>query len=148
MGLYISVTTASSELADSPINAAITTLAVSVAGMNRQGRIPAGPSLDVTFLLPGKLEKPDFSGMRMGGYTPEGGTLYFQTAVPEHILKSPEAGHYVAMVMQDVVSNAGEYFQDYLFEHSRETIPAEKIAFDKASWKTLMKQVTTSPVTH
>jgi hypothetical protein len=130
MSLYIGVTTASTELTDSPVNTAITVLAASVAMKTRQGLIPGGPSLDVTFMLPGKREKPAFAGMRMGGYTPEGGTLYFEAAVPEHILNSNQAGHYVAMVMQDVVTHAGAFFQE------------NATAFDVPLWRRVMDQVT------
>lgn len=123
MGLYISVTTASSGLTDSPINHAITTLASRVAGERKQGNIPGGPSLDITFMLPGEMEEPDFSGMRMGGYSTEGDTLYFETAVPKHIIHSPQAGQYVAMVMQDVIANAEAFFSE------------TEVAFDSGQWQ-------------
>jgi hypothetical protein len=123
MSLYISVNTASSGLSDSAINNAVTRLAVKVAGEKQQGNIPAGPSLDVTFMLPGQVEKPDFTGMRMGGYTPEDDTLYFETAVPEHILHSQHAGQYVAMVMEDVIANAEAFFAD------------STVAFDARQWQ-------------
>lgn len=32
---------------------------------------PDGPALDINFMLPGKMEKPDFTGMLMGGYIVE-----------------------------------------------------------------------------
>jgi len=130
MGVYISVTTAATELTDSPINAAITRLAAAAATTNRRHPMPAGPSLDVTFMLPGKLEKPDFSGMRMGGYTPEGNTLFFETAVPEHILKSSHAGRYVATVMADVLNHA----DTFCAEHA--------MAFDTPHWRRVMVQIT------
>lgn len=110
MSLYISVATASSNLSASPIADAITMLAAKVASEKQQGRFPQGPSLDITFMLPGQEEKPDFTGMRMGGYTTEGGTLYFETAVPEHIIHSQQAGQYVAMVIQDVIVHAEAFF--------------------------------------
>ena len=72
MSLFISVATPSSDLSASPITDAITTLASKVASEKKQGNFPHGPSLDVTFMLPGQEEKPDFAGMRMGGYTTEG----------------------------------------------------------------------------
>jgi len=136
MGIYIGVTTAATELTDSPINAAITRLAAAAARTNRQHPMPAGPSLDVTFMLPGKLEKPDFSGMRMGGYSPEGNTLFFETAVPEHILKSSHAGRYVATVMEDVLSHAGAFFEDHAMD------------FDTSYWRRVMDQITDSTPSH
>ena len=112
MGLCISMKSASSELAKSPISNAITRLAMQVAMAKRQENLPVGPSIDVTFLLPGEYEAPPFTGMRMGGYTKENETLLFETAVPKHILNSIQAPDYVAVVMQDVVTHADEFFRE------------------------------------
>ena len=132
MGLFISINTASAQLGQSPIDEAITFVATHAAMEKRQGQIPEGPSLDVTFLLPGELDKPGFDGMRMGGYTQESDTLFFETAVPEHILKSNEAPRYVAMVMQDVVAHASEFFTE------------NKIRFDRLRWQQVMHNLTES----
>lgn len=113
MTLGINVTTASQELADSHINQAIISLASLVAKKNRAGLVPVdSPFLEITFMLPGKLDKPDFSGMRMGGYTSQSNTLFFEKAVPEHILHSPQSTEYVVAVVQDVVNNACEFFKN------------------------------------
>ena len=53
MSLYISINTPSSALSNSSIDGAITFMAAHAAIEKRQGRLPGGPSLDVTFLLPG-----------------------------------------------------------------------------------------------
>ena len=132
MGLFISINTASAELSKSPIDDAITFVAAHAAVEKRQGLIPEGPSLDVTFLLPGALDKPDFSGMRMGGYTQESHTLFFETAVPEHILKSVSAPRYVATVMQEVVTNANAFFAE------------NNIPFDSQRWRQVMHSLTES----
>lgn len=112
MSLYISTKTASSELAESQINQAITHLAATMAVKLQHGLIPDGPSLDVTFLLPGKHDKPDFTGMRMGGYTPKNNTLFFEKAVPEHMVHSNHAKEFVAVVMEDVINHANEFFSE------------------------------------
>ncbi len=126
MGLYISINTASSSLSNSPIDEAITFVATYAAIEKRHGRLPEGPSLDVTFMLPGEHETPPFEGMRMGGYTRESDTLFFETAVPSHILKSDQAPLYVATVMQDVVENAHDFFVENNVEfdthHWRRTV--------------------------
>ena len=127
MGLYISSATASSELNESAINQAISQLAIAVALARQQGSIPSGPSLDVTFMLPGQFEKPDFNGMRMGGYSDESDTLFFERAVPEHMVHSEQAGEYVAAVMQDVVTNANDFFHE------------NSIPFDNRKWQQLMQ---------
>jgi hypothetical protein len=132
MSLYISINTASAQLGNSPINDAITFVAAQAAVEKQQGRIPGGPSLDVTFLLPGQLEKPGFVGMRMGGYTLESETLFFETAVPTHILTSDKAPQYVAVVMQDVVAHANEFFRE------------NDIEFDDARWLEIVQHLTES----
>lgn len=130
MSLYISINTASSTLTQSPINDAITFVAVHAALEKQQGALPDGPALDVTFLLPGEFESPDFDGMRMGGYTHEGDTLFFETAVPRHIIKSDEAPRYVALVMQDVVEHANEFFAE------------QDIRFDVGHWRRAIATLT------
>jgi len=135
MSLYISINTASSLLADSHIDQAITFLAAHAALEKQQGRLPGGPSLDVTFMLPGEHETPPFVGMRMGGYTRESETLFFETAVPEHILKSVDATRYVAVVMQDVVEHAHEFFND------------NHVEFDTQHWRNTIAKLTKSDQT-
>ena len=81
-------------------------------------------------MLPGEHESPAFVGMRMGGYTRESETLFFETAVPEHILKSPEATRYVAVVMQDVVEHAHEFFSE------------NNVKFDTQHWRKAIENLT------
>lgn len=110
MSLYISMNIPGNELSKSPIDDAITFLASHIAIEKRHGRLPEEPTLDITFMLPGKYEKPAFSGMRMGGYTDDNKTLFFETAVPEHITLSEQAPYYVATVLEDVIENADLFF--------------------------------------
>ena len=129
MGLSISVSSASSEALDSKLSHAITALAVVLARKQQQGELPTGPSLDVTFMLPGKLEKPTFSGMRMGGYTEQDNTLYFERAVPDELLQSPQAGKFVTLVLEDAIDNATDYFAD------------RNRLFNCSGWKSALEQV-------
>ncbi len=122
MSLYISIHSPGRELDKTPIDDAITILAANAAIEKRNGRLPEGPALDVTFMLPGNEDVPPFEGMRMGGYTSENRTLYFESAVPEHIVRSRDAPRYVALALQDVVDNAGDFFK------------SNNIAFDEAQW--------------
>lgn len=126
MSLYISTATASSEIKESSINQAITMLAATMAIKTRHGMIPDGPSLDVTFMLPGKYDKPNFTGMRMGNYNEKGNTLFFERSVPDHIVHSAKANEYVTIVMQDVINQANEFFKE------------ESIAFDIQKWEELI----------
>lgn len=119
MSLSINIRSASSEATDSPVSRAITQVAAMIKRQQNQGTLPGEPSLDVTFMLPGRLDKPGFSGMRMGGYTDSEKVLYFEAAVPEELVQSPQAGRYVELAMQDVIANANDFFvQNYRpFDH-------------------------------
>jgi len=130
MSLYISTKAASSKLADSPITQAITFLATTIAIKTQHGRIPDGPSLDVTFLLPGELDKPAFTGMQMGGYSEKGNTLFFEISVPEHITYSNKVKQYITAVMQDVIVNANEYFAEI------------NVIFNLKRWQLLVDKLT------
>ena len=123
MSLYISINTASARLSNSLIYEAVTLIAAHASIAKRQGRLPNGPSLDLTFLLPGEYETPPFVGMRMGNYTIESDTLFFETAVPKQILQSDQAPRYVAVVMLDVIEHASEFFLE------------KKIEFDISRWR-------------
>ncbi len=123
MSLYISINTPSPTLDKSPIDEAITFMATQVAVEKRNGRLPqSGPVLDVTFMLSVAQDKPSFKGMRMGGYTDENNTLYFETAVPVSISHSTQATRYVTAVLHDVVDHAARYFTE------------QDIPFDSAHW--------------
>lgn len=122
MSLYISITSPSKDMEKSPIDDAITILAANAAIENRNGHLPQGPALDITFMLPNNDDVPPFQGMRMGGFTNENQTLFFESAVPQHIVCSKHAPRYVAMALQDVIDNASDFFKSH------------NIAFDDAQW--------------
>jgi hypothetical protein len=114
----------------SPINEAITFVAAQAAAESLQSGYPSGPALDITFMLSSNEAAPPFTGMRMGGYNKEGDTLFFEAAVPEQITQSKEAPHYVALVMQDMVDNARQYFDEL------------HIDFDFDNWKRVIDNLT------
>lgn len=131
MSLFISIATASADLTTSAINDAITLFAARLAKARAAGKVPVEPAVDVKFLLPGQLDKPAFSGMRMGGYTDRDRTLYFEASVPDHIVRSERAGDYVAQVMQDVVVNADQFFRE------------NDLDFDRLKWQQFVNQLGT-----
>lgn len=112
MTLQIGMSTPDRALEKTPIDQAIIKLAEQVAREKLLQRLPAGPTLDITFLLSTKDEKPSFTGMMMGGYTPENSTLFFKTAVPERITHSNAAPLYVSTVLEDVIDNASAFFHE------------------------------------
>lgn len=139
MSLYIGMRNPSKGDDNNAMNEAITFMALQVALEKRSGLIPkAGPRLDVTFLLPGKQEVPPFDGMRMGGYSDDGKTLFFEAAVPETALAVEHASEYVAAVMFDVVDNAIDFFAE------------GGVPFDGLLWKQVVSRLTQTDehVTH
>jgi len=130
MRLFVSINSPSQELVKSPIDEAITFVAAHAALENRQGHFPVGPALDITFMLSCKDDVPPFTGMRMGGYNKEGDTLFFEAAVPEKITRSEDAPQYVALVMQDMVDNAKQYFDEL------------HIDFDLDKWRYVIDNLT------
>ena len=130
MRLFVSINAPSQNMTKSPIDEAITFFAAHAAVESRQGHFPSGPALDITFMLSSKEDAPDFNGMRMGGYNQEGDTLFFEAAVPEKMTHSDEAANYVALVMQDMVDNAKQYFDEL------------DIAFDQENWRRVINQLT------
>jgi hypothetical protein len=126
MSLYISVNTPSANLDKSPIDEAIIFYATSIAMEKRIGSFPAGPKLDITFMLSTQDDAPSFNGMRMGAYDDQDQTLYFETAVPIHISQSSHAQQYVQAVLQDALDNAQDYFSEigveFNFDQWRQTI--------------------------
>lgn len=134
MTLSISMKTASADLTDSAITKAITMLATKIAKSNQGTALPKKPALDVTFMLPGKLEKPAFTGMRMGGYEAGADTLFFEIAVPEHILHSSQSHLYAATALQDVVANANDFFTD------------NELHFNVLSWQQFVNQILASTI--
>jgi len=124
MSLYISMNSASRELDESPIYRAIVLLAAKV--MQQRGNLPATPQLDITFMIPGQFERPEFEGMRMGNYDHVTGILHFEVAVPRHIIHSTQAAYYTSMVLLDAIDNAAYYFRD--------TFNAHGVHFEAEQW--------------
>ncbi len=140
MTLSISMKTASADLTDSAITKAITMLATKIAKSSHALAMPKKPSLDVTFMLPGKLEKPAFTGMRMGGYEAQADTLFFEIAVPEHILHSAQSHVYAATALQDVIANANDFFAADVFLKDRE------LHFNVLSWQQFVNKILASTI--
>lgn len=135
MSLFINAVYPSKSLEKSPIDTAITVLAANAKIEEKNGRLPSGPHLNITFMLPHKSGTPGFKGMRMGGYTKENQTLYFESAVPEHIAFSKNASRFVLVSVQDALENADDFFQN------------SNVAFNIEQWdKTIRSLASTSSI--
>ncbi len=113
-------------LEKSPIERAITAVAMSVASNAEIATLSGGPRLDITFNLSHQGDVPSFQGMRMGGFNDADNTLYFEACVPEAINHAKNAKDYVAAIIEDVIDNASDYFREI------------NIAFDKTHWQAAM----------
>ena len=113
------------ELDKSPIEQAITAIAITVATNSKLAQMTTGPAIDLTYLLSSGADKPAFTGMRMGGYTAQNQTLFFEAAVPEKFNRSTQADNYATAVLQDAISNAIDFFQQ------------QDVSFDAIYWQGL-----------
>jgi len=129
MNLYISTKSPTNEYQNSRLDKAITIAAIKLAYERNKGSLPSGPALDVSFFMAGAHEKLTFSGMRMGNYSADQETLYFERTVPDEILHSNKAEEFVKAVLQDVVSNAAEFFNTL------------KVDFDHGSWARVLQKM-------
>lgn len=128
-------------LEKSPIERAITAVAMSVASNKDIAELASEPRLDITFSLCHNGDTPSFEGMRMGGFNDEDKTLYFEASVPESLNHSPKAKDYVAAVIEDTLDNADDYFREI------------NITFNKESWKATLPAIVananiTLPIQH
>jgi len=129
MSIFISATSPTSDYKESILEKAITGVAMKLAQHRSKSKLPAGPSLDVNFLLTGKYEEPSFSGMRMGNYSIDQETLYFERSVPGEMIHSNNAEKFVEAVLQDVITNAADFFSEM------------NVNFDLVSWKRTLKEL-------
>ncbi len=120
MSFYLNVVTASRDLDGSEIDKAIMATAMRIAKIRNGLETSNSATIDLTLMLPGKIEKPGFQGMRMTGFSGEEGTLYIESAVPESMLQSEHAERYVNAVVQDAFDNAMAFFAEQGVEFSEQ----------------------------
>jgi hypothetical protein len=120
MSFYLNTVTASRELEGSAIDKAIMAMAMRVAKIRSGLDKKNAAAIDLTLMLPGKAEKPEFQGMRMTGFSSDDGVLYIESAVPDSMLHSEHAERYVSAVLQDAFENAKEFFSDQGLSFSEE----------------------------
>lgn len=112
MAIYLNAITGSRELEGSPIDNAITAIAMRLNKYRNSLKQEARPGLDVTVMLPGQNCMPDFEGMRMTHFSAGEGVLYIESAIPEKILHSANAEEYLSALLEDAVENAKEFFKE------------------------------------
>lgn len=127
MTIYIGIYSASKEITDCLLWSEITRLVSRLAKRSSDLKVEHAAHLDITFCLPSEFEKPQFEGLRMGGYTSDNSTLYFECSVPKEMLDDRNAGRYVSAVIADALDNASDYFQEI------------SLGFDVAPWHRILE---------
>lgn len=112
MTLFIGAYYPDKELERSTFGEAITRVAVKLAKSREHKLQKISPNLDFYFLLPSKIDHPDFQGMRIHSFDKDSKTLRIETSVPEHMVSSKHAEDYVVAALSDAVDNAFEFFSD------------------------------------
>ncbi len=106
------------ELDTSTFCQALTGVAIELV-QYRQHRLQSNkPNISLSFLMPGREEKPDFEGMRLHSFDASSNTLRIESAVPPQMVQSTHAKHYVVAAMQDAIDGASDFFaeQKVIFE--------------------------------
>lgn len=127
MSVYLNAVTGSRELEGSAIDKAIMAMGVRLTQARKTLGNDGGVSIDLTLLLPGKTHQPDFKGMRMTRFSSTEGVLYIESAVPEKMLHSEQAGLYVSALLQDALDNAADYFS------------TQGLPFPHVQWQSLLQ---------
>lgn len=112
MSLFIGAFFPEPDLSSSPFSAALTNIAVKLATSASSKSIARDPLIDLRFLLPGKLDKPGFTGMRLNSFDKTSNTLRIDSSVPEGMIESNKAADYIIAAMHDATENAGAFFQE------------------------------------
>ncbi|MGD0960196.1 MAG: hypothetical protein ABSB19_10345 [Methylomonas sp.] len=120
-------------LDESPLIKAITKVAIDLAGLRNQNIQQRAPALDIVFLLPSRLEKADFTGLRLHSFDPAGQVLRIESAAPEKMVDSIHAERFVIAVIMDAIDAADEFFME------------QRILFDSRAHLALAELLNTGP---
>ncbi|MCK9604871.1 MAG: hypothetical protein M0R33_00285 [Methylomonas sp.] len=112
MTLHISSMIPDRALDESTLFKAITKVAIDWAGFMNQPIQNKLPILNIVFLLPSRLEKADFEGLRLHSFEKDTQTLRIEAAVPAKMLESAHAERYVIAILLDAIDAAGEFFTE------------------------------------
>ena len=120
MTLHIGAMMPDRSLDESFLIKAITKVATDLATLRNQLVQQKTPVLDIVFLLPSRVEKADFAGLRLHSFDTVRQILKIESAVPEKMVTSIHAERFVIAIMLDAIDAAGEFFgeQHILFNKS------------------------------
>ena len=120
MTLHIGSMMPDRSLDESILVKAITQVAADLADLRDQAVQKKTPVLDIVFLLPSRVEKADFAGLRLHSFDSARQILKIESAVPEKMVASIHAERFVIAIMLDAIDAAAEFFdeQNILFNQS------------------------------
>lgn len=99
---------------------ALTNVAINLVQLRQHPLQRNKPNIDLYFLMPGKEEKPEFEGMRLHSFNASSNTLKIESAVPQKVVQSSHAEHYVVAAMQDAIDGAHDFFITQKIEFLRD----------------------------
>ena len=111
MALFIGAFLPERQLDDSAFCKALTKVAIDLAQFRQHPLQTSKPNLDLYFLMPGRVESPDFEGMRLHSFDATSNTLRIESAVPKKMIQSVHAEDFVVAAMQDAVDGAHDFFE-------------------------------------
>ncbi len=99
-------------LNESVLIEAITKVATDLDGLRDQLIQQKTPVMDIIFLLPGREEKADFTGLRLRPFDHAGQILRIESARMEKMVTSIHAERFVIAIMKVAIDVAGEFFRE------------------------------------
>lgn len=133
MTLFIGAYYPDNELQRSVFGEALTQVALNLAKARSHRLQSTSPNVDFYFLVPGKLAKPDFQGMRIHSFDSETDTIRIESSVPDHMVTSKHAEDYVVASLLDAMDNAFDFFAD------------SAVLFQRDEYQNLVESLRSSP---
>ncbi len=112
MKLFVGAYYPDKQLSDSIFGKALVEVAAGLAKNRNLGSEDSFLALDLQFMLPGRLEKPGFKGMRLHSFDAHSNTLRVESSVPSNMVNSELAKKYILAALQDAVDNASDFFAE------------------------------------
>jgi hypothetical protein len=130
MAIHIASMIPDRALEESALINAITKTAMDLAVYRDLAIQNRAPVLDIVFLLPSRLEKPEFSGLRLHSFDAATQTLRLESAVPDKMVNSTHAERFVIALLLDAIDAAADFFteQRVLFDAAAHIAMIEAIS--------------------
>lgn len=116
MSLKLSIHSTDESLRESEIHRAVAALAARADEIKQANALPQGAGLDITYVITDKASQQSES-ISIQGYDSKKRVLSFEVTVPGDIIDSPQAPHFAATALLDVIDHALLYFKNTYETH-------------------------------